>query len=103
MKKREFPGRDEQRQIVLKSEYYLRGDEFNRNVIAPLLGLTTEGAAHLLASMSNDGLLRRRFRKAGNKQFIMYCRPLSKALRMPWRRKKNSEIGLRDDMIAGSR
>jgi len=58
--KEPVPTREEQRAIILSSVHYSSGDEFNRSDIAPLVGMASENCAFLLASMADDGLLRRR-------------------------------------------
>lgn len=89
-----IPSRDEQRRIVINSLHYQCGLEFNRNVIAPILGLTAEGAASMLSSMANDGLLSKRHVKQGNKQFIQYCKPVSRLARVKWRKFTDKQLGI---------
>jgi len=45
--------REQQRAIVLNSEQYKSGDEFNRTVISPLLGLSNEGVCREGAGFLN--------------------------------------------------
>jgi len=94
MKERIYANREEQRRIVITSIYYQSAEEFNRNVIAPLLNLTTEGAANLLSSMADDGLLQKRQVKQGAKTFIGYCKPVTKIARMKWRNNTNEQLRL---------
>jgi len=86
--------RAEQRDIILTSSYYQSGEEFTRIVIAPLIGLTMEGAAGVLTAMHNDGLLGRRQSKIGCKTYITYCKPVTKLLRRRWRTETDGRIGI---------
>jgi len=83
--------REQQRAIVLNSPHFVSGDEFNRNVIAPLLGLTYEGTANLLSAMAHDGFLSQRKLKQG---YIAYSKPASKFARMKIRQNSNEALGI---------
>lgn len=97
MRTKNTPSRETQREIILRSAEYLSGDSFTRIDAARLLGLSNESGAHLLSSMAQEGLLKKRLVRAqGSKASgtIRYGRPPSKLLRVKWRRLSDHDIGL---------
>jgi hypothetical protein len=97
MSRRDFPGRDEQRQMILRSEAYLSGESFTRIDAAKLLGLSPESGSHLLSSMASEGLLAKRLvHRQGSKASgtIHYSKPPSRLARVAWRTTSNEALGI---------
>jgi len=94
--------REEQRKIILSSYEYLSGSSFTRIDGARLLGLTNEGASHMLSTMAEEGLLVRRMvqqRGAKHNGAIHYSKPPTKIARTPWRKLSNRSLGLSEVVL----
>ncbi len=94
---RNTPSRNQQRQIILDSQFCQSGDEFNRSHIAVLLHSSNEQAASLLSAMADDGVLNKRMTKQGAKTFIFYSKRSKPLLRRPWRSHTDEELGITED------
>jgi len=98
--------RDNQMAQIIASAAYQSGEAFTSPVIASLLCCTVSQARDLCGAMVVHGLLTKhheRRRQGGARTgTIVFQRPPPTILRKPWRKIKNSELGIADVRIGGN-